>query len=394
MYKNGVATGIKDTTDIDGKYLFAISDSASYQVKIISALPAGCTISTKQNAATGTEATDSDFNPTTRLSDAVTVNPLNPAKKDVLTVDAALYTPCVKPNAGTDQQLVCSGTTQITTATLAATAVTGGSWSQIGTTPNVATITNATLANSTITGLVPGTYQFVWSTKTDCSDTVQVIVPNCACVSQPPFTSSANLQVCKGDTFPTMKVSIIGTGTVDWYKTATGGIAISTNTLSYKPSGVVTSTDSFFVQAVSSDSNCPFVNQRTKIVINAQNCIDTVDLHLTKKVDKKTVQLGDVITYTIKVWNESNKNATGVEVTDQLPAGVQYVSSVATRGNYNNTTGVWAIGNIAALTTSTPIVGDTVTLSIKAKVIAEGVTFNTAQISKPIKRTGIQHPRQ
>ncbi len=89
LYKNGVATGIKDTTDIDGKYLFAISDSASYQVKIISALPAGCTISTKQNAATGTEATDSDFNPTTGLSDAVTVNPLNPAKKDVLTVDAA-----------------------------------------------------------------------------------------------------------------------------------------------------------------------------------------------------------------------------------------------------------------------------------------------------------------
>ena len=42
LYKNGVATGIKDTTDIDGKYLFAISDSASYQVKIISALPAGC----------------------------------------------------------------------------------------------------------------------------------------------------------------------------------------------------------------------------------------------------------------------------------------------------------------------------------------------------------------
>ncbi len=93
LYKNGVATGIKDTTDIDGKYLFAISDSASYQVKIISALPAGCTISTKQNAATGTEATDSDFNPTTGLSDAVTVNPLNPAKKDVLTVDAALYSP-------------------------------------------------------------------------------------------------------------------------------------------------------------------------------------------------------------------------------------------------------------------------------------------------------------
>ncbi|NBB22423.1 hypothetical protein GVN20_23925, partial [Runella sp. CRIBMP] len=93
LYKNGIATGIKDTTGIDGKYLFAISDSASYQVKIISALPTGCVISSMQNAAAGTEATDSDFNPSTGMSDAVTVNPLNPAKKDVLTVDAALYSP-------------------------------------------------------------------------------------------------------------------------------------------------------------------------------------------------------------------------------------------------------------------------------------------------------------
>ncbi|AEI50218.1 SdrD B-like domain-containing protein [Runella slithyformis] len=93
LYKNGIATGIRDTTDVDGKYLFAISDSASYQVKIVSGLPAGCALSTKPNAAGSTDANDSDFNPTTGLSDAVTVNPANPAKKDVLTVDAALYSP-------------------------------------------------------------------------------------------------------------------------------------------------------------------------------------------------------------------------------------------------------------------------------------------------------------
>ncbi len=156
--------------------------------------------------------------PATGLSQTVTIDASGTGiAKDNLTVDGALYTPCVKPFAGTDQQLVCSGTTQITSATLAATAVTGGSWSQVGNTPNVATITNTTLANSTITGLVPGTYKFVWSTKTDCSDTVSVFVPNCGCVSTPPLLIGGNPQVCIGDTFPTLKVSIVGTGTVDWY---------------------------------------------------------------------------------------------------------------------------------------------------------------------------------
>ncbi len=285
-----------------------------------------------------------------------------------------MYTPCVKPFAGTDQQLVCSGTTQITTATLAATAVTGGSWSQIGNTPNVATITNATLANSTITGLVPGTYQFVWSTKTDCSDTVSVFVPNCGCVSTPPLLIGGNPQVCIGDTFPTLKVNIVGIGTVDWYSVPTGGIAVATNSLTYKPSGNVTTTVSYYAQAKSTDPTCPAVSQRTMITVNAQNCADTVDLALKKLISKKLVQVGDVIDYTIKVWNESNKNATGVAVTDSLNVGVQYISSTATRGSYDIGTKKWTIGNVAAA-------GDTVTLTIKVKVLAEGVWFNTAQIS-------------
>ena len=35
--------------------------------------------------------------------------------------------------------------------------------------------------------------------------------------------------------------------------------------------------------------------------------------------------------------------ATGVEVTDQLPSGLTFVSATATRGTYDDLTGVWAI---------------------------------------------------
>jgi len=99
----------------------------------------------------------------------------------------------------------------------------------------------------------------------------------------------------------------------------------------------------------------------------------TYDLALDKSIDKKLVMLGETVNYTIRVWNEGQGNATGVEVSDPLNAGVQYVSSATAAGNYNPTTKIWTIGSLA--------VGDTVTLTIAAKVVAQGVWFNTAEIT-------------
>ena len=100
-----------------------------------------------------------------------------------------------------------------------------------------------------------------------------------------------------------------------------------------------------------------------------------VDLHLQKSISKKQAKTGDVIDYTVKVWNESSTPATGVVVSDSLNAGVQYVSSSATRGNYSFSTKQWTIGNIAAN-------GDTITLTIRVKVLSQGVWFNMAEITK------------
>lgn len=64
-----------------------------------------------------------------------------------------------------------------------------------------------------------------------------------------------------------------------------------------------------------------------------------------------------------------------MEVTDALNAGIQYVSSSATRGSYNPSNSHWTIGTIGAN-------GDTVTLTIRVKVLSQGIWFNTAEISK------------
>jgi hypothetical protein len=86
-----------------------------------------------------------------------------------------------KPIAGTDQSPTCIGNTAITTATLAATAVSGGAWTQVVTNPAGAVITTPTSATSGITGLIPGVYQFIWATLATCSDTVKITIPNCTC---------------------------------------------------------------------------------------------------------------------------------------------------------------------------------------------------------------------
>jgi uncharacterized repeat protein (TIGR01451 family) len=236
-----------------------------------------------------------------------------------------------------------------------------------------------------VTGMtIPtGGYQFVLQTNTDslnCRDTVSVSFGAClSCIKEQINIIALTRIVCKGDTFPTMKALIIGNGTVNWYKTAIGGTPIVTNTLTYKPAGVIMDSDTFYVQAKSTDPNCTIVLERVRVIINVQDCTKEIDLALKKSIDKKIVQVGDVVTYTIKVWNQSQTAATGVEVTDSLNYALSYISSTASRGSYNATTKKWTIGSIASN-------GDTVTLTIKVKVLMEGLWFNTAEVSKADQR--------
>ena len=85
------------------------------------------------------------------------------------------------------------------------------------------------------------------------------------------------------------------------------------------------------------------------------------------------VQIGNTVTYTLTVTNHGPDNATSVQITDELPTGLQYVSDTS-GGSYNPTTGVWNIGNLNN--------GQTVTLTITAKITAtSGTIKNTATLT-------------
>jgi uncharacterized repeat protein (TIGR01451 family) len=98
-----------------------------------------------------------------------------------------------------------------------------------------------------------------------------------------------------------------------------------------------------------------------------------IDLELTQAVSATQVTPGDPVTFTITLVNRGPSNATGVAVSDLLPAGVVYQVDTPSQGTFDSATGVWSVGSLP--------VGASVTLDVSAIVTTVGTHTNTAQVS-------------
>ncbi|MFN0111172.1 MAG: Calx-beta domain-containing protein [Blastocatellia bacterium] len=96
------------------------------------------------------------------------------------------------------------------------------------------------------------------------------------------------------------------------------------------------------------------------------------DLSLTKTVSNATPNLGSNAVFTLTVSNAGPGSASGVTVTDLLPAGLSYVSDNG-GGSYNSGTGVWTVGTIANAASAS--------LQITATVATTGAKTNYAQVT-------------
>jgi uncharacterized repeat protein (TIGR01451 family) len=98
-----------------------------------------------------------------------------------------------------------------------------------------------------------------------------------------------------------------------------------------------------------------------------------VDLSLTKTVSNTTPAHGANVTFTITVSNPGATAATGVVVTDLLPAGLTFVSSASSQGAYASGSGLWTVGSIAG--------GGSASLGIVATMNSYTPVTNTASIT-------------
>jgi len=101
-----------------------------------------------------------------------------------------------------------------------------------------------------------------------------------------------------------------------------------------------------------------------------------IDRAITKSVDIAYPDLNSNVVFNLKAENLGNGIAVDVSVTDKLPAGYSYVSSIASAGTaYDPVTGIWSIGQLG--------INGIAKLDITAKVIKTGLNTNTVTISGP-----------
>jgi uncharacterized repeat protein (TIGR01451 family) len=110
----------------------------------------------------------------------------------------------------------------------------------------------------------------------------------------------------------------------------------------------------------------------TAIVITVGG--DITDLSISNTDAPDPVFLGDTLTYMLGVSNAGPDVATGVTVTDSLPAGVSFVSATPTQGSCNQTAGVVTcnLGGMAAAASAT--------ITIQVTPAAAGTLTSTASV--------------
>ena len=109
------------------------------------------------------------------------------------------------------------------------------------------------------------------------------------------------------------------------------------------------------------------------------------DLELTQSIDTKTATLGGQVNITLNLTNKGPGVATGVQVTDLLPAGLSFVSANTIQGKYDSKTGIWDAGNLKSNLSRT--------LKITAKVNTTGLITNTAEITSVTEADSDSVPR-
>ncbi|TMD19250.1 MAG: DUF11 domain-containing protein, partial [Chloroflexi bacterium] len=112
------------------------------------------------------------------------------------------------------------------------------------------------------------------------------------------------------------------------------------------------------------------VNIANDSASDVTNVVSRADIAVAKISSSGTVTVGSNVDFTISVTNNGPSDATGVQITDQLPAGLTFVSATPSAGTYNSGTGVWNIGGLAA--------AGSATLTLTATVTATGSITNTA----------------
>jgi uncharacterized repeat protein (TIGR01451 family) len=157
------------------------------------------------------------------------------------------------------------------------------------------------------------------------------------------------------------------TRTITWYIGYMPKDSMAFMNVYLKTAKTGTFTNTARLKAVDQTDVTPNNNQRSRTIVLGPT---SADIEVDQNVNTTTPNYQDEITITITTTNNGPDNATGVQITDQLPAGLTYISHNTTTGTYDPTTGIWNIGNLNN--------GENAILTIIAKINTTGTIKNLA----------------
>ncbi|MDT8442799.1 MAG: DUF11 domain-containing protein [Desulfuromonadales bacterium] len=103
------------------------------------------------------------------------------------------------------------------------------------------------------------------------------------------------------------------------------------------------------------------------------------DIKITKDVSDSVPVSGDTITFTLRAINLGPSNTNSVTVTDLLPAGLTFVSTTASQGSYNSTSGLWTVGTLNSGFGAQLIISATVSGANGQEITNNAALTNTSQ---------------
>ncbi|MDI9618441.1 hypothetical protein, partial [Methanothermobacter sp.] len=134
----------------------------------------------------------------------------------------------------------------------------------------------------------------------------------------------------------------------------------------------VNSTGNLFNLVIISGSEHDPVPANNIATVNLQS-LPVADLSITKEASKTRIYNNEYLNFTLNVTNKGPNTANGVEVKDLIPGGFILVSTTASQGTYNDSTGKWYIGSLG--------VGERAILKLLVMAVESGSLTNNAEVN-------------
>ena len=135
----------------------------------------------------------------------------------------------------------------------------------------------------------------------------------------------------------------------------------------------------FRIESVPADPN------PSNDVATASVTVRGADLQVRKTADNLRPDEGDPVTFRISVTNLGPTETTGVVISDPLPAGVTYVSHLASLGSYDDGTGLWTVGALGVGAGAWLDISVTVDVGTLGTVITNVAAVDAQDLPDPVE---------